>query len=174
MLRLRLASIALILGVVAVPGSAQQSPDQAQPSTYVPPAPPPFPPMPNSRPSHRWVDSSGHHSSRPQHHATKAKHHTAKPSKHSTKSRHETTKSRRHKAGSRHHGEKAHATKVHLSPRTIRKCHGMDYRQIMKHKYCRALMKQEISSEDSKHARVSGRHGHKAKSHHRAKKHHRR
>jgi hypothetical protein len=132
--------------------AAQSVPPAPPPEAQQLPPPPPFPPMPSSRPSHRFVDMGSHRSSRVTHRARPAKHH-ASASKHRLHGR-----ARKHAA----HKDKP----LHLSKRTIRQCHAMTYRQIMRHGSCRALMKQELAASSTKH-----RASRKATSHHRARHH---
>ena len=161
MQRIVLACAAIALGLVGSPSEAQQAqpgdvnspapPVQEStppaPEAYQLPPPPPFPPMPSKRPSHRWVDMGDHHAKRT-HRASKPRHHQAARSHHKVKSSH-------------HRRSAARPAKVHLSRKTIRQCHAMGYRQIMRHKNCRMLMKQEIAAADKKHASKAR----KAKSH---------
>jgi len=142
--------------------SEQPAPDMAPPAPapeaeQLPP-PPPFPPMPSARPSHRWVDVGRHHASRTRHHARKSH---ATPSKHRrVHAKHRT----------------AHKAKpMHFSRKTIRSCHGMSYRQIMRHPSCRALMKQELAAPAHRHRATrhkAARHkaAAKARRHHSAKR----
>jgi len=143
--------------------SEQPAPDVAPPAPapeveQLPP-PPPFPPMPSARPSHRWVDVGGRHASRTRHHARKSH---ATPSKH-------------RRAHAKH--RTAHKAKpMHFSRKTIRSCHGMSYRQIMRHPSCRALMKQELAAPAHRHRAThhkATRHkasAHNARRHHSAKR----
>ncbi|WP_028969558.1 hypothetical protein [Sphingomonas sp. URHD0057] len=167
-----LACATLAFGMSAAPVGAQDVPggpvpQAAQPAADLPPPvpepqaeqlppPPPFPPMPSARPSHRWVDVGGHHSSRARHHARKAHAH-ATPSKH-----------RRAHASHR----SAHkARPMHFSRKTVRSCHGMSYRQIMRHPSCRALIKQELAAPAHRHRAAHHKaSAHKARSHHSAKR----
>lgn len=151
---LGLACAAFALGLLGSPLAAQDM-AQATPQAQELPPPPPFPPMPSSRPSHRTVNLSGHHSSRS--HTAKSSARKARPTK--------------HHASSTKHRARTHSTKrsvhkdkpLHLSKKTIRQCHGMTYRQIMRNSSCRALMKQELAAPTHK-ARTS----HKASSKHKA------
>jgi hypothetical protein len=166
------ACAALALGIVGSPLSAQQQigsdqpvsqSEQPTPQTSQPPPteaepplppPPPFPPMPSARPSHRWVDVGGHHSSRTRHHA-RPRHH------HATRVQHRRTQA--------HHRPAHKARLAHFSHRTVRSCHGMNYRQIMRHPSCRLLMKQELGATAHRHHRA--RHHHRAATH-RSRHHH--
>lgn len=152
---------AIVFGILASPAAAQQAaydqpipaaqqtgPSQPLPSTASPPAgsqtcpdgsvvpadatcpaPPPFPPMPSRPPRHRFVDV-GHHA------ASHATHHRA------THARHRTTQAHHRAAGRRHE------VTVHASKRTIRACHKLTYRQILRDRRCRALMRQDIASHE--------------------------
>jgi len=160
-----LAVLGSPLGAQDLPGgpvaqTEQPAPDMAPPAPppqaeQLPP-PPPFPPMPSARPSHRWVDVGGHHASGARHSSRKA-HARAKPSKH-------------RRAHAKHRS--AHKAKpMHFSRKTIRSCHGMSYRQIMRHPSCRALMKQELAAPTHRHR--AARHkasAHKARRHHSARR----
>jgi hypothetical protein len=134
--------------------ATQQIPEQTIPPPEIPPstqAPtelPPFIPPPRAR-LYDHYRPAGHHRARAHqhrtvHHRRRAHHHVA-----------------------RHH----HASRrvVHLSKRTIRSCHRMTYRQILRHGACRELMKREL--------RASNRHlyaSHRRSSHHRRAHRHRR
>jgi len=65
---------------------------------------------------------------------------------------------------------------MHFSRKTIRSCHGMSYRQIMRHPSCRALMKQELAAPAHRHRAThhkATRHkasAHNARRHHSAKR----
>jgi hypothetical protein len=165
---LGLACAAFALGLLGAPLAAQEM-AQATPQAEQLPPPPPFPPMPSSKPSHRTVDLSGHHSSRS--HARKSTAHKARPAKHHAKST-------KHRARAHSSKRSVHKDKpMHFSAKTIRQCHGMTYRQIMRHSSCRALMKQELAAPTHKHRtshKGSGRHKattrSKTKSHSTAKK----
>jgi hypothetical protein len=159
--------------------SATQSSSQpAYPATSVPPAPPPsrdvaplpppFPPMPSSRPSHRHVDMGEHHGRRSEHHASKASH------------RESARASRRHShkaAGpSRRHRHEA-ARAAQPSPKVMRRCHRMSYTQIMRSSSCRELMRQDLAAPSHRHSarshrqKVSVHRSHKVRQHHRAARH---
>jgi hypothetical protein len=154
----------ILLGLAlafAAPLSAQEAPGASVPEAMpaAPPAaeqlppPPPFPPMPSARPSHRWVDVSGHHRSSTKHKARVARHHGTKAKPHR---RTHVSKRAAHKA-----------RPLHFSRKTIRQCHAMSYRQIMRHSSCRAMMMQELAAEPR----------HKAKAHktrHHSKRKHKR
>lgn len=175
MVRIVLACASFSLGILASPAAAQQtapgvqsSPTQAQPAGSLSqetqpapapeaaPLPPPFPPMPRSRPSHRWVDVGGHHVRRNQHHSARAHHHPARAS---------------HR---RSHGLGARAS---ASPRMVSRCHRMSYTQIMQHGSCRALMREELASSSHRHREHSRRHratthrAHVVRRHHHSRRH---
>jgi hypothetical protein len=57
---------------------------------------------------------------------------------------------------------------MHFSTKTIRSCHGMTYRQIMRHNSCRALMKQELAAPAHGHRTIH----HKASANHKIARHH--
>jgi hypothetical protein len=149
---------------------AQQPAPETAPPVPLPeaeqlPPPPPFPPMPSARPSHRWVDVGDRHSSRSHHRARASHAHAARAKHHAT----------------RHGGKRtAHkARPMHFSKRTIRACHRMSYREIMRHGSCRALIQQELAAPAHRHrATHHGKNRHKAVSHkatrHSAAKRHRR
>jgi hypothetical protein len=158
------ACAALMLAVLGSPLRAQQAPaQQSVPEAPPPPAPaaetlpppPPFPPMPSSRPSHRWVDVGGSHASRARHRASATRHHATR------------TKHRRSHA----HRQRAHKARpaAHFSRKTIRSCHAMKYSQILRHSSCRALMKQELAATTAhRHRHAPHRHAthrHKSASH---------
>jgi len=160
--RIILACAAFML--MATPLSAQQAPpDQSTPDQSVPPSqpppesqpatdlPPPFVPPPPAR-FYDFHRPARHHGKA--HHTRSAHHHVARHAK-----------TRRHTA----HG---HRRAVHASKRTIRRCHGMNYRQIMRNGSCRALMRQELKSSEHRHRHVS--HHHRSVRHHHAVHHRRR
>jgi hypothetical protein len=136
--------------------SSEQPIAQATPPSPPPqaePLPPPFPPMPSARPSHRWVDVGDHHSRRVRHHVARRHHHATRTHHRRTHARHRP----------------AHKPRLaHFSRRTIRSCHGMTYRQIMRHDSCRLLMKQELSGKAHRHHRAA----HHRTTAHRARHHH--
>jgi hypothetical protein len=91
---------------------------------------------------------------------------------------HRRTQARRRAA---HHHARAHharrsprdATRQYFPKRTIRQCHAMNYRQIMQHRYCRAMMKQDLQARSHRAHRHALAHRHRAARHHRTR-HHRR
>jgi hypothetical protein len=148
-----LACAALAFGMLGSPLAAQQSAPQATqppPEAEPLPPPPPFPPMPSARPSHRRVDIGNGHASRV---------------------RHRATPTRRTHA---HHHQAAHKARpaAHFSRKTIRLCHGMNYRQIMRHSDCRTLMSQELATTAHHHATHHHKPAaHRARQHHSARRH---
>jgi len=156
--------LALLEAPLAAQDAALASPAAAQ----LPP-PPPFPPMPSSRPSHRTVNLGGHHASRS--HAVKSSARKARTATHHaslTKHRAETSKRVRSSKGGHSSKRAVHRSAnrdkpLHFSKTTIRQCHAMTYRQIMGHSSCRALMKQELAAAPAKH-----RTSHKASAKHKA------
>jgi type IV secretory pathway VirB10-like protein len=174
-----LACAALAFGMFASPLRAQQTPpgepapptqqvaqpmpEQVQPPP-VPeaeplPPPPPIPPMPKARPSHRWVDIGDYYGRRSHHHARRPSHHRAR-------THHRRTHAHRRPA---HKASRA----LHFSRRTVRSCHGMTYRQIMRHSSCRALMRQELAAAAHRHRHSAHRHRaitHRARHHHSARR----
>jgi hypothetical protein len=165
-----LACATLAFGMLASPLGAQQAPGGSASPTEQPtadtmppapppqaeqlPPPPPFPPMPSSRPSHRWVDTGNHHASRA-HHRARTAHAPARRTHH------------RRTHASRRAAHNARAA-MHFSKKTIRSCHGMSYRQIMRRSSCRALMKQELAAPAHRHRAIH----HKASAHHKTARHH--
>lgn len=154
--------------------------DAQSPSTSVAPLPPPFPPMPSSRPSHRWVDMGEHHVSRGRHKAAPARHVSKSDLRRGRKKlAAEDHRSLRHHGRSdvrRSHRELA---KDRPSAKTIRRCHDMSYKQIMRSSSCRALMKQELSGLEHRdrpasHHRKSASHRHAVKAHRHSVRKHRR
>lgn len=173
-----LAFAGLSLSIVGSSLEAQQSPpdpsttqDSSQPATSVPPAPPPardvaplpppFPPMPRSRPSHRWVDVSGHHGSRTQHHARQASHRKVHASERRSRGAHAS-----HRRGH------AAASAVQPSARLMRRCHKMSYTQIMRNGSCRDLMRQDLAAATHRHSGHSHRQRSKPHRAHTVRKHH--
>lgn len=158
MQRVALACAAFAFAFLPSALAAQQTgPDQS--ASQGTPPPPPMPPMPGSH--DRWVDvGGGHHSSRAhsrittdQHSsAIQARHHTSSKQKPATRAHHHAT-SKEHHATKGHHETKHERTPaVHASKRTISRCHKMTYSQIMRESSCRALMKQDLETAESRHA----------------------
>ena len=149
------------LGARQIVPDGQAAPEQPAPpppaSELPPPVPPtssePLPPFPHyparapreHNPNYRHGGHVSRHAS-PHHRAT-TRHHA---------------KARRH--GKSHHAKSHHAARQYFSKRTVRQCHGMTYKQIMRHKYCRTMMEQDLAA--------TKRHRHQA--HHRATSHHHR
>ena len=145
---------ATLFGALASPSGAQQTvPDQPpstqQTPTSVPPAPPPerqtspatpppFPPMPSRAPRHRWVDMGEHHSSRARHRTTHVSHRTTHVS--------HRTKTARRSVHGRHSAHAHHTAAPSLSKKAIRRCHGMTYRQLLRHKDCASLLQSELNA----------------------------
>jgi hypothetical protein len=179
MQRIVLAWAALALGLSGSPAAAQQAhggPTSDIATRYlqsVPPAPPPprthkvatkpppFPPMPRAEPKPRWAKAATHSSrTSPKTktaHKAPSKRQTASAKRHQTASKHKPASSKRQTVKSkRKQASKSTASarpaKLNLSAKTIRQCHGMSYSQIMGHRNCRALMKQELAVADAKHS----------------------
>ena len=167
----------LAIGAIATSVHAQQ--------TSVPPAPPPdmqsrssvpppFPPMPSREPRHRFVDMGDHRSSHSSHRALRSSRHSAKSTHHSVKaSRHSTRhsgKPTRHETHRKHTAKHSrHVAAPKMSKTAIRKCHGMSYRQLLKHSRCVDLLQRELKSQSrSKHRS----HTRKAATHRRVDRHH--
>ena len=165
-----LVCAAVALGMFASPLGAQQTPQQPIPEASQPPPPeaeplpppPPFPPMPSARPSHRWVDVGGRHSSHASHRAASTGHHPAGTRHHAATSEHRRTHA--------HHRTAHKARLAHFSRRTIRACHAMNYRQILRHSSCRLLMKQELAATARHAKRHHKKTTHKARRHHSGKR----
>ena len=164
MLRIALAWAALLVASPLVAQEApppdqsypvQMQPEAELPLTYVPPAPPP---------PRRYSEAA------PRHRA--ATHHRRSVQRHRSSRRHVVA--RRHHSAARHHAAHSRHRTVHLSKRTIRQCHRMSYRQIMRHKYCRALMRQELGAAEHRTRHTSHRHRHHSTRHHRSSRRHRR
>lgn len=169
MLRIAFGCAAFML-LASTLGAQQSPPDQPLPAQTVPdqtarpsqptpaspqteselPPPPPFVPPPPAR----FYDT-GHRMAH--HHATRHRHATRV----------------RHAAGPRHGKAHHHVTQrhhaVHASKRTIRECHKMSYKQIMRHSICRALMRQDLEVAEHRHHRSS----HHQRATHRRSRHHR-
>lgn len=174
----------LALGLASPLAAEQAVPPAAQPE-QLPPAPP-MPPMPNQ--SHRWVDidSSGakraRAAARPRH-ASLAKKDvksskSAKSSKNAKASKSvkasKSAKAVKHaKAGKTSKASKASKAgkssktsagkqkAVKFSAKTVRACHAMTYRQILRSSSCRAMISQELAGSgakrDSKRARPAAK-----------------
>ena len=188
MQRFALGCAILAFAIWGSPVTAQQAmPEQAAASTaQVPPqpqaeplpAPPPFPPLHKASPSHRVVDLSKDYPTRSRHHAKNSSHHGTSSARHHAGSSKRHAKSARRATNSKHRAASSrHVT--HFSNRTIRQCHAMSYRQIMKNSNCRTMMQQDL--EKSGHHkpahrktshRKSAKATHKATTHHRTAKRH--
>jgi hypothetical protein len=171
-----LACAGLSFGLLASPLAAQQLAEQAVQST---PAPP-LPPNPSAKPSSRWVDVGGPRTARAPAKASPARHaasvkrdskaHATSKSRSGKKDRPSRTASKSHKApsskatASRRHGREDKP--MHFSSKTIRSCHAMTYRQIMRNSSCRAMIKQELAAPD-----VKPRAKHQASAHRKAASH---
>ena len=140
----------------ASPG-LQSMPETPEPQAAPMPAPPPFPPMPRARPSHRWVNvGSVHHASHARRHTTRAHHRSTRASR-------------------RHRHAAVHRAPQHFSARTIRQCHRMSYRQIMRHDSCRTLMRRDLAAAAARHRHHTA-HRHRRtvhRSHHVSRRHRR-
>jgi hypothetical protein len=161
-----LACATLAFGLIASPLVAQEAAQPAPQAEQLPP-PPPFPPMPSSKPSHRFVDMGGH-TSRARSKASPAR--QAASPKRDRKAHSSSTSRTSHKARSsqKARGSKATASHrsvrkdkpVHFSAKTVRSCHAMTYRQIIRNSSCRAMIKQELAAPTPTH-----RANHKASAH---------
>jgi len=162
-----LACAGLSFGLLTSPLAAQEM-ALAVPEAQQLPPPPPFPPMPSSKPSHRFVDVGGHRTSRARAKASPARHH-ASSVKHDRKARASKKDRATHKARTRHQGSKAGASHrsvrkdkpMHFSAKTVRSCHAMTYRQILRNSSCRSMIKQELAATPTK-----ARSSHKASAKH--------
>jgi len=147
MQRLVLACAAFM--ALATPLKAQQAPDPTTPEQTLPPpqppvssqpapdALPPFIPPPRARLYDSYRPAAHHHAR--QHHRRAVHRHVS-----------------RHRRVAIRHRAAQHHRVVHASRLTIRRCHSMTYKQIMRHGSCRALMRQELSA--PKHVRHHARH----------------
>jgi hypothetical protein len=147
MQRVALACAGFALAIIASPVVAQTTPEQQPvPAPQAEPAPPPLPPMPSAR--HRWVDTGSHHAASSHHQATRPRQHASTKQhashKHATKHKHQAAHER-------------HPT-VHASKQSIRKCHGMSYRQILRDSTCRAVMRQDLEAAEPRHHVKAHRH----------------
>jgi histone H1/5 len=164
MQRIVLAWAALALGLSGSPVAAQQAhggPTSDISTRYlqsVPPAPPPprkvvSKPRPTKAATHSTRTSPKAKTA----HKAASKRQTASAKRHQAASKHKPASSKRQAVKSkRKQASKSTASarpaKLNLSARTIRQCHGMSYSQIMGHRNCRALMKQELAAADAKHS----------------------
>ena len=160
MYRIVLGCAAMALAVLApqAAGAQQTTPDQPAPTTSVPP---PLPPMPSSH--HRWIGATERHTTSSRHRQTSTRHaaareHRTSHDRHAAKDRHAT-----HDRRSSHDRRSAHDRRskheehqaVHASKQTIRKCHNMTYKQIMRSSSCRALIRQDIEGAEKPRHRAS-------------------
>lgn len=160
MRRAALKGIALAIAVLASPLAAQQAdPAVAQlpppPASDIPPPLPrpateplpPFPHYPRIAPREHDPNYRRHHTQRhaPSHRRAQAH--------------------RRARHAAAHHRARTHRHAAHhyFSKRTIRQCHRMTYRQIMRHRYCRMMIRQDLGA--------ARQHSHRV--HHRTTRHHR-
>ena len=152
-----LACASLSFGLES-PLAAQEAPPPPPQAEQLPP-PPPFPPMPSAKPSHRWVDTGGH-TSRARSKASPARHHASSAKKarssqatasHRATASHKSSKSRKAAASRR----SVKAKPMHFSAKTIRSCHAMTYRQIIRNSSCRAMIKQELGAAPAPKHRAS-------------------
>jgi hypothetical protein len=157
-----LACASLSFALLASPLAAQETARAV--AEQLPPAPP-MPPMPNSKV--RWVDVGGH-TSRARAKASPARHAASvkRDSKIHSASKPRTTKQDRasHKAGkTKAPSSKATASRrqvredkpKHFSAKTIRSCHAMTYRQILRNSSCRAMIKQELAAPAPKRSKAA-------------------
>ena len=170
MQRIVILCTALAFGVCASPLAAQQTPpaQQSQPTSPTEPAPPtqqsmpeqtsppPFPPMPRVR--NRWVDVGNHHASHSRSHASHSRSHA--------------TRSHERRTHTSHRERHADRAVSHLSKRTIRSCHRMSYKEIMRESDCRTLMSQELAAAQNRHDRAGHRHKGAAHRHTATQRHH--
>jgi hypothetical protein len=174
MQRAALICAAIAFGIFASPVFAQQAPAEqpptAQPNSQPPAAQPvqdnepvpPFPHYPKAKPSHRWVDLGNAYGGRSRHHSSAAQHR-------SSRTKHATHKTKAHRGAARQ------AT-PRVSAKTMRLCHRMTYKEIIRHSSCRALMKQDLATAAPRHhaaAKHRSRHSARLTTAHRSTKHHR-
>ena len=80
-------------------------------------------------------------------------------------------KARHHRSVHHHRGRTdRHATHQYFSRRTIHQCHRMTYRQIVRHRHCRTMMKQDLKASDHRRHRA---HRHRSAHPHRPHRHRR-
>ena len=105
-----------------------------------------------------------------EHHA-RSSHHRA--STHHRKSTHHRA-TRVHPAAHKRHSTRAHHSNARFSTRTVRNCHRMTYKRIMRDNLCRAMMTQDLKKRRTRHHASKHRHAahHRASAHHRRKPHH--
>jgi hypothetical protein len=173
--RAALMGMGLAMAVMASPLVAQQATPDEQAAPMQAPPPPPASELPPPTPgtSTELPPPFPHYSARaprehdPNYHRpTHARQHRELHRRGKT---HHSGQTRHHRAlrhpGKAHH----HATHEHFSKRTIRQCHGMTYKQIMRHRNCRTMMKQDLEARQHRH-----RPAHHHSSAHRRKIHQRR
>ena len=145
------ACASLSFGPLASPLAAQEMAQAAPQAEQLPP-PPPFPPMPSSRPTHRFVDMGGHHTSRARSKASPARHASSVKRSgkvHASSKARTSHKARSSKAAASHRTVRKDKP-MHFSAKTVRSCHAMTYRQIMRSSSCRAMIKQELAARPTK------------------------
>jgi hypothetical protein len=145
------ACASLSFGPLASPLAAQEMAQAAPQAEQLPP-PPPFPPMPSSRPTHRFVDMGGHHTSRARSKASPARHASSVKRSgkvHASSKARTSHKARSSKAAASHRTVRKDKP-MHFSAKTVRSCHAMTYRQIMRSSSCRAMIKQELAATPAK------------------------
>lgn len=133
----------------SIPEQTVPPPQPPPPSSQPPADLPPFVPPPPARLYDNYRPAAHHH--RAGANPNSIRHHRV--------SRHHHATARRHAAN----------RAVHVSKRTIRRCHSMTYKQLMRDGSCRVLMRQELNAPERRHHgashhRHSGRHhrsGHK-------------
>jgi hypothetical protein len=101
----------------------------------------------------------GDHPSRVHRRTTHAAHRTTHVS-------HRVTKERSRSAHARHKSHEHAKAVPAMSKKAIRRCHGMSYRELLRHRDCAALLQREVDA--SSHAK------HRSKSHKAASKRHKR
>jgi hypothetical protein len=141
-----LVGAAVALGILASPLAAQPVlPDQLAQSTTPQadqPAPPPFPPMPRAKPSHRWTTGAPHRSVSPRHRTTHASHRTTHAS------HHRATRSHHARARATHHLSRAE--------RDLRYCHQLTARHQARNSRCRVLLRDERrAAEHARHLKAA-------------------
>lgn len=164
--------VCLILAMAGSPLAAQQTvPAEPPPASELPPPtpqrstelPPPFPHYPARAPREHDPNyhPHAHRKSGSTHHAKTHHRAASRHASHHKGKTHHATKQQRAKS-------KGHAKRVYFSKRTIRQCHAMSYKQIMAHRYCRTMMKQELAAQPTHHAQ------HRKAAHSRKSRRHRR
>lgn len=159
--RIVVACAALML--FASPVQAQQT----APDSSAPALPPSFVPPPPAKvygniPRPHHGATTRHRSAEPRHTAARhaTKHHEVSK-RHEKSKRHETTKRHeaKHQRSARHeHARREERQSVHLSKRTIRQCHAMSYRGILRNSNCRSLMRDELAKSEHRTSDASRHH----------------